>query len=312
MDVRMIRYFLAVAEEGSFRGAARREGVSQPAVSQAIALLEEEVGGRLFDRVARRVSLTAEGRLLLAPARRLVDDLEDLRTLVDRARGEVRGRLELGTTDAASIYVLPRVYRAFRRRHPGADLSVRVEGTEPLLRQMAERSVEIAIVSLSVGDRTAALPGPGFTAEPLHREELQLILSARHPLAARRRLNLADLADTPLITFKEESITRRAVAALFAAAGVEPRVAMEISSPEAIKKLVEVGLGASVLPARSVAAEVRAGTLVTPAVRGGKLHRVLGVVRDARRTASPAAQAFLELLEQVRNVPRTGAAMPGS
>lgn len=306
MDARTLRYFLAVAEEGSFRSAARREGVSQPAVSQGIALLEGEIGARLFDRVGRRVGLTPEGRLLLAPARAVLDDLSGLRNLVDRSRGAVRGRLELGTTDAASIYVLPRVYRAYRRRYPDVELSVHVEGTEPLLRQLAERTIEIAVVSLSVGERRAAPPAPGFSAEPLHREELLFILPPRHPLAGRARVSLAELADTPLITFKQESITRQAVAGLFAAAGVEPRVAMEVSSPEAIKKLVEVGLGASVLPARSVAAEVRAGTLVAPRVTGGKLRRVLGVVRDARRTASPAAEAFLELLETVRNVPRDG------
>jgi len=308
MDVRTIRYFLAVAREGSFRGAARRVGVSQPAVSQGIALLEEEVGARLFDRVARRVTLTAEGRDLLEPAQRLLDDFDSLRAHVDRSRGAVRGRLELGTTDAASIYVLPKVYRAFRRRYPEAELSVRVEGTEPLLRQLADRAIEIAIVSLAVGDRQASLPAPGYVAEPLHREELEFILPARHRLADRRHVELAELAETPLITFKEDSITRQAVGAVFAAAGVEPRVAMEMSSPEAIKKLVEVGLGISVLPSRSVAAEVRAGTLVTPAVRGVKLHRVLGIVRDSRRVPSPAARAFLELLERVRNVPSAAAA----
>jgi DNA-binding transcriptional LysR family regulator len=287
---------------GSFRAAARQQGVSQPAVSQSVALLERELGVRLLDRVARRVSLTAEGRLFLEPARRLVDDFDDLRGLVDRSRGAVRGRLELGTTDAASIYVLPKVYRAFRRRYPGVELSVRVEGTASLLRQLADRAAEIAIVSFQVGELVAVLPGPGYVAEPLHREDLQFILSARHPLAARRRIELAELARTPLITFKEDSITRRAVAQVFAEAGLEPRVAMEISSPEAIKKLVEVGLGASVLPARSVAAEVRAGTLVAPAVRDVRLQRVLAVVRDGRRQPSPAARAFLELAERVRNV----------
>ena len=114
MDLRTVRYFLAVAGEGTFRAAARREGVSQPAVSQGVALLEEEIGALLFDRVGRRVTLTAEGRMLLEPARRAVEDFEGLRHLVDRSRGAVRGRLEIGTTDAASIYVLPKVYRALR------------------------------------------------------------------------------------------------------------------------------------------------------------------------------------------------------
>ena len=220
---------------------------------------------------------------------------------MDRSRGVVRGRLELGTTDAASIYVLPEVYRTFRERYPQVELSVRVEGTESLLRQLRERAIEVAIVSLTVGGRSALPEGAGLETEPLYREELPVILSGAHPLASREEIGPEDLADVPFITFKEESVTRRAAASAFAAAGIRPNIAMEISSPEAIKKLVEAGLGASILPAGSVAAEVRAGTLATPRVRGVKLDRVLGIVRDPRRSPSPALTAFLELLAPVRN-----------
>jgi DNA-binding transcriptional LysR family regulator len=115
-------------------------------------------------------------------------------------------------------------------------------------------------------------------------------------------VTLADLAAVPLLAFKRDSVTRRAVDALFREAGLSPRVAMEMSSPEAIKRLVAVGLGASVLPARSVVAEVRARKLAALDVQGRRLERILGVVRDARRTASPAAAAFLALLEAIRNV----------
>ena len=302
MELQSIRYFLAVADAASFRRAAEHVGVSQPAVSQSIALLEAELGTRLFDRAARRVTLTPAGRDFLDPARRALAEFDALRGHLDRARGVVRGRLEIGTTDVASIYVLPRVYRTFRGQHPDVELSVRVEGTESLLRQLRDGAVELAIISLSVADRNAELPGPGFVAKPLFREQLLFLLAKSHPLAARRRLTLADLADTPLITFKADSITRRAVDDLFRAHGLAPRVAMEMSSPEAIKKLVEVGLGMSVLPAPSVRAEIRSGTLVAPTVKNARLERVLGVVWDGRRTLSPAGDAFLSMLDRVRNV----------
>jgi DNA-binding transcriptional LysR family regulator len=302
MDLRSIRYFLAVADAGSFRKAAARVGVSQPAVSQAIGALEEELGERLFDRRPREAALTPAGRLLQEPAGRLLAEFDGLPALLDRARGTVRGRLEIGTTDAASIYVLPNVYRAFGRRHPDAELSVRVEGTESLLRQVSEGTIEIAIVTLRAGAIRAELPGPGFLAEPLFREELPFLVSGRHPLVRRRRVALAELAETPLIAFKAESITRQAVDARFGSAGLAPRVAMEMSSPEAIKKLVAVGLGTATLPSRSVTAEIRSGVLAPLRVTGGNLVRVLGVVRDGRRTPSPAAAGFLELAERIRNV----------
>lgn len=303
MEYRALRYFVAVADSGSFRAAAERTGVSQPAVSQAVASLERDLGERLFDRVGRSISLTPAGGRLLDPARRVVSDFEALPTLLRAEEGEVRGRLELGTTDVASIYVLPKVYRAFRRRHPAAELSVRVEGTEPLLRQLGQGQIELAIITLSVGEHRATVPS-GFAADPLFRERLDFLVSGRHPLAGRRSISLEDLSATPLITFKADSITRQAVDSRFVEEGVVPLVAMEISSPEAIKKLVEVGLGASVLPSRSVSSEVRAGSIAVLSVRCRKLERVLGVVRDPRRTPSPAAAAFLALVERIRNVPR--------
>jgi DNA-binding transcriptional LysR family regulator len=306
MDIRSVRYFLAVAEERSFRRAAERVGVSQPAISQGIRLLEDDLGTRLFDRVSSRTSLTPDGQLFLEPARRVVAEFDGLRGHLDRSRGVVRGRLEIGTTDVASIYVLPKVYRRFRRKYPEAELSVHVEGTESLIRQLRERTIEIAIVTLAVGDREADVPEQ-FVADPLFHEELSVIVSRNHPLADRRRIELADLADTPFLSFKEGSVTRQGVDAVFGESDVFPRVAMEMSSPEAIKKLVEVGVGASVLPAQSVRAEVRSGALVVLPVPGARLTRVLGVVCARGRTPSPGAAAFLELVESIRNIPRAEA-----
>jgi DNA-binding transcriptional LysR family regulator len=301
MDARALRYFVAVADSGSFRAAARRLAVSQPAVSQAVAGLERSLAEKLFDRAGRTIRLTPAGQDLLEPARRALGELDGLPSLLDRARGIVRGRLELGTTDVASIYVLPKVYRAFRRRHPDAELSVHVEGSEPLLSLLTSGALELAIVSLRVGDVEAPVP-PSFTAMPFFREPLEFVVAANDALARRRRVTLADLAAVPLLGFKRDSVTRRAVDARFREEGLVPHVAMEMSSPEAIKRLVAVGLGASVLPARSVAAEVRARTLAALPVQGRRLERILGVVRDARRTPSPAAAAFLALLEAIRNV----------
>jgi DNA-binding transcriptional LysR family regulator len=300
VDIRALRYFLAVVDRGSFAAGARHVGISQPAVSQAVAQLEDELSTRLFDRAGRRAELTPEGRAFAESARSVVTEFDELPSRLDRARGVVRGRLELGTTDVASIYVLPEVYRLCRREYPDVELSVRVEGTESLLRQLAEHAVEIAVITLTAGDLRAEVPPP-FAAESLFREQLDFLVAPGHPLAKRREVGLGDLAPTPLISFKAESITRRAVDARFREHGVEPRVAMEMSSPEAIKKLVEVGLGAAVLPARSVASEVKAGTLVPLRIREGRLSRVLGVVRDPRRTPSPAAAAFLGLLDRVRD-----------
>ncbi len=311
METRSLRQFVAASDARSFRGAARRLAVSQPAISQGIAALEASLGVRLFDRVGRTIALTPAGAALLEPARRVLAELDSLPGLLAESSGVIRGRLELGTTDVASIYVLPKVYRAFRRRHPEAELSVHVEGSEPLLRQLREGVIELAIVSLRVGAVEAPVP-EGFSAEAFFRERLEFVVAGTDPLANRRRVTWKDLADTPLLGFKRDSVTRRAVDARFRDEGFSPRVAMEMSSPETIKRLVAVGLGAAVLPARSVAAEVRAGSLAALPVGGPRLERVLGVVRDARRTPSSPASAFLALLEGIRNVRAAPAPRPSA
>jgi DNA-binding transcriptional LysR family regulator len=182
------------------------------------------------------------------------------------------------------------------------DLSVRVEGTESLLRQLDAGTIELAVITMAVGDLIARMPSDSIRAVPLFREDLLFVVSGRNALAGRRRVPTTRLAEEPLITFKTDSITRRAVDRFFAEAGVTPRVAMEMSSPEAIKKLVQVGLGAGVLPSRSVRTEIRSGTLAAVPVRGGGLTRVLGIARDARRTPSPAAEVFARMTERIRSV----------
>lgn len=300
MDPRLLAAFFGVAETSSFRAAARRLHLSQPAVSQAVARLERELGVRLFVR-GKRVSLTPEGTRFLEPARRAHAELESLKGIFDVRPDVVRGRLELGTTDVASIYVLPRVYRMFRSRHPEVELSVRIEGSESLLAQLAASAVEIAVISLAVGDRRASLPSAAYRAEALFREDLVFVAGRRHPLAKRRQLSRRDLADHAFITFKRESITRQAIDHYFAEEEVTPRIAMEMSSPETIKRLVEVGLGTSCLPARSVRDEIRAGSLVALPVRGGKISRELGLVWNDKRGLSRAGQAFLDLARESRD-----------
>jgi len=288
-DLAPLRAFLAVAREGGFSAAARALHLTQPTVSMQIRRLEEEWGERLFEREGRRVRPTPAGAHLAAAAEEVVRAAANLAGAARDLQDVRAGDLQIGTTDVASIYVLPRAYRAFLERYPEVDLSVTVDGTLPLLEALREGRIELAVATLPV-------PGGEWETDVVDRDSLFPILPRRHPLAGRKRLRPAELANTPMIAFKGNSVTRREVDRAFAEAGVRPRVAMEISSPEAIKKLVEVGLGFAVLPERSVRAEIGAGRLASPALAGVRLERRIGVVRLRGRYLSPAARAFLAIL----------------
>ncbi|MFH1681526.1 MAG: LysR family transcriptional regulator [Candidatus Eisenbacteria bacterium] len=291
MDLPNIRAFLSVVREGGFSAAARALHLSQPSVSARLRRLEETTGEPLFEREGREVRLTAAGSHLLPIAEDLVRSADDFARAAKDFRSLKGGRLDIGTTDVASIYVLPRAYRRFVRLYPAVDLSVAVEGSVPLLEALRAGRIELAVANLPV-------EGDDLAVDAVDRDDLLPVLPTRHPLAARKRVRLEDLASIPMITFKPSSVTRREVARAFASHGLAPRIAMEISSPEAIKKLVEVGLGFAVLPARSVRAELREGRLSSPALAGLRLERRTGLIRLRSRYLSPAAQAFASLVKE--------------
>ncbi|MFH1277482.1 MAG: LysR family transcriptional regulator [Candidatus Eisenbacteria bacterium] len=291
MELANVEAFLAVVREGGFSAAARALHLSQPSVSARIRRLEEGVGEPLFERAGREARLTAAGRHLLATSEDFARAARDLRRVARDFRGLRRGNLDVGATDVASIYVLPSAFRRFTRRHPEIDLSVTVEGTEPLLGALRAGRIELAVANLPV-------PGEDVEATVVDEDRLLPVLPRTHLLANRKRIAPEDLAETPMITFKSDSVTRREVDRAFAIRGIEPRVAMEISSPEAIKKLVEVGLGFSFLPARSVRAEIRAGRVASPALTGMRLDRKIGLLRLKDRYLSPAAEAFASLIRE--------------
>ncbi len=289
MELSNIRAFVAVVREGGFSAAGRALHLTQPSVSARIARLEETLGERLLERSAGMVRLTPAGEHLLPRAESLLLASDDMARSVRDLRGLKRGALNLGVTDLASIYVLPRPFRRFHRAYPEVELSVTVEGTAPLLDALRAGRTEIAVANLPA-------EGDDLDVTEVDRDRLALLLPHRHPLAGRKRIRPTELAGTPMITFKPESITRREVSHAFAAAGIEPRVAMEISSPEAIKKLVEVGLGFAILPERSVRAELREGRLASPSIAGIRLERSIGLIRISGRYLSPAAKAFASMV----------------
>lgn len=290
MEVTPLRSLIAVARLKSVSEAARSLHLTQPAVSAHLRRLESEFGAKLVVRSGRGSALTPAGEFLVPYAERVIHGLEDLGAAAEDFRGARGGSLAIGTTDVASVYVLPRVYRRFVHAHPAIDLSVVVEGTESLLDALSEDRIELLVASLGEEERG------GLVFEAIATEKLVAILPTEHPLASRRRVRLDELAPSPLITFKSDSHTRRRISRRFAENGLSPTIGMEISSPEAIRKLVEVGLGYAFLSERSVRAAIREGRVVSPAIEGVRFERSIGIAYQRGRYLSPAADAFLALV----------------
>lgn len=286
MNLHHLRYFLAVARSGRFTRAAQDLHVTQPTVSSAIAELEDELGVRLFHR-GRQVDLTLEGRTL-------VDYAVQIEDLVDEARERVGGgapgpgdSFRFGAIDAAVIYLLPEVLREYVAENPEVELAIDVGPTSRSLVEdvLANRS-EFAIISLPY-EQTR------LRTLPVLSDEMPLVVGPAHPFADRRRVGLRQVAAERLILFQPDSVSRHIIDEHFAEAGLEPRVAMEMRSPEAMRKLVEAGVGISFLPRIAVTESLASGNLREVRVTGLSLQRQIGVAWRDGRYFGPAVRALL-------------------
>lgn len=300
MELRALKYLVSLADRGSFTAAARERFVTQPAVSIQLRKLQEELGVRLFEVSGREIRFTAAGARVLDYARRMGDLERQMISEIDDLEGLQRGVITLGTIDAASIYVLPPVFSAFRNRHPGIELRVEVSSTLPLLSGLDSGRFDVIVGTVRGRDA-----GQYETVEVL-RERLVPVAPPGHPLLGMRRGRLRALADWPFISFHRGSVTRGLVEEALRGHGVSLTVSMEIDSQEAIRNLVASGLGLSILPLPTVRDEIERGRLVEVPVRGLRIERRIGLMLRRGRYVPAPARAFLRIVGEI-----LGLEMPG-
>ncbi|SRR5579883_48491 len=244
VELRHLRYFVAVAEELHFGRAARRLNVSQPPLSQQIRQLESILGTSVFVRTSRRVELTPAGTALLDGARRTLAEAARSVAAAQRAgRGEV-DRLRVGFTDSAALAGLPELVRAYRAAHPGIHLEL-IEGTtESQLQALDHDLLDVALV------RGPVSPG-AWSAEIVRREPFVAALPGDHALARRQTVALSSLDGEPLILFPRHLAPpfHDLVTGMCRTAGFEPTVRCECAEYETILSLVAAGLGVALVPA---------------------------------------------------------------
>lgn len=290
MEIRQLRYFLSVVRLGGIGAAADANYVTQPAVSLQIQKLEEEVGERLFERRGRALAPTEAGRVLAGHAEDVLRGLDRLDTAMAGLRGLERGTLRMGNIDAASVYVLPGIYRTFHRRYPGIKIEIIVGDTAHLLDALRRGAVELATTTLPVETTE-------FETLPVYRDEMVLVAHPKHVLAGKKSVTLQDVVEAGLIAYPPRSVTRNSIEKVFSDNGLRLNATMEIASPEAIKSLTQAGLGASILPRSIVSTEIRRGSLKVIPLRSIRFLRSIGMVFRNEETLSPPARTFLEMVK---------------
>jgi DNA-binding transcriptional LysR family regulator len=288
MDFRQLRYLVALADEGNFTRAAAREHIAQPALSQQIRRLEQQLGLALVERTTRRVALTEAGRLLVARARSILADVEAAQSEMDSLRGAFSGHVSVGTMHTMGPIDVSIVLAAFHRRHPGVELTVREQSSEELAELVRLDELDMAFLSV-----TERVESHGLGLAQLVSEELVAIVPIDHRLAGRQRIELAELADDEFVSYRPGSRLRELLLSAAASAGFQPRILLESNESRRVRGLVARGMGVAILPRSDVVgpgANVKMLSLLGPAVT----RDITLAWREGRRR-SPAAAAFLTL-----------------
>jgi DNA-binding transcriptional LysR family regulator len=243
MELRHLRYFLAVAEERHFGRAAARLHIAQPPLSQQIRQLETELGVRLLDRNTRRVELTEAGAAYLERIRAVLAAVDEAGEVARRVAAGLEGRLSVGCVGSATYSLLPAVARRLREELPGVEVAFRGEmlGAQQVA-ALQRRDIDLALLRPPVDD-------PGILVRVLRSDALIVVLPDGHPLAARDRLSVADLREEDFVVHAiRDSAMHGTVRRLCERAGFEPRIRHEVVETSTLVTFVAAGLGVAIVP----------------------------------------------------------------
>ncbi|MFJ9429367.1 LysR substrate-binding domain-containing protein [Streptomyces sp. NPDC101490] len=308
MELRQLRYFVSVVDEGGFTRAAARLHLAQPGLSSQIRQLERELGQPLLDRSGRTVTPTEVGRAVLPHARAALAAVDAVRQTVDACTGLLRGRVALGLVSGATghAFDIAAFLADFHDDHPSVEVALTEDTTERMTAALLSGELDLAVLGLG-----AEAPGPGVAFRTVLDVPLAAAVAPGDPLLGRRgrtTVPLAALRDRPLICLPRGTGVRAALEHGCARAGFRPRVAFEAAAPRVLAQLAARGLGVAVLPAgeEGPGPGLRTLRIVRPGVRAR-----VAVAWRAAGPSGPAARVFLDRLRAALPEPPGGPAATG-
>lgn len=290
MHLRNVEIFCDVAARRSFSKAAKAHNVSQSSASHTVHVLEERVGAQLIDRSKRPLELTAAGEIYYDGCRKL---LGLFRRLEDRVRrvenNKVAGRLRVAAIYSVGLSQMDAYVRRFEELYPEVDLQVEYLHPDEVYGRIVSDAAELGLVSFP-------RDGGEFSCIPWQEQEMVLVVPAEHRLGGRKSVSPSELAGEDFVSFTSELTVRKQVDRWLKQAKVSVNVVHEFDNIETIKRAVEIGSGAALLPLPTVLRELELGSLAAVSVQGVDWARPLGVVHKRHKTLTTAASRFIDLL----------------
>ncbi len=285
MDINTLNAFIAVAEQGSFSSASDTLFITQSAISKRIALLEQQLDKKLFDRIGRQVNLTSAGQALLPCAQKILMSLQDARTVIDNLDDQISGTLSLASSNHIGIHRLPNTLRQFNQSYPQVKLNLSFGESETAYDGVVKGHLELALITL------APMPDPVICAQKVWTDTMHFVVSTDHPLATQQRVNLKALNQYQAILPGLKTFTRQNTSELFTQQGLALDVSMSTNNLDTIKMMVANGLGWSLLPMSMIDDQLKILSTDQP-----QIYRELGYIYHRDRTLSNAAKQFIQLL----------------
>ena len=287
MDNQNLKAFITVANSGSFSESAEQLHLTQSAISKRIAQLEHQIGKKLFDRIARQVTLTEAGTELLPRALRILQEYENALQAINDLSGEASGTLRLAISHHLGLNRLPPVLKQFAQQYPKVTLDIEFMDSEKAYEQVLHGQSEVAIITLALESHH------NIHSQKIWNDPLRFICAQDHPLATLTKPELKDLAEYPIILPGLNTYTGRIIQNLFQQEGIPLKAPMSTNYLETISTMVEIGLGWSVLP------ETLVRELHVMPFEQVSIARELGYIHHMKRSLSNAAVAFLGMMDAV-------------
>jgi DNA-binding transcriptional LysR family regulator len=284
-----LKLFRDIAQTRSFSRGASMNGVSQSAASQCIQDLEKELGVELLDRSTRPLVVTQAGQVYSEFCRDVLRRKEEFEASLDRMKQEVEGRVHVAAIYSVGLSEMVELEREFARRQPEARLEVEYLRPEKIYSAVLSDAVDLGLVSYPE-------PSREITVIPWREEEMVLAVSPYHPLAARGRIEPAELDGVDFVSFDEDLPIRREIDRFLRDHGVVVNHTLHFDNLQMIKEAVAHQVGVSIMPARIMQDEITQGRLVPIPIAAPELYRPLGIIHRKKKRFQRVAQAFLDLL----------------
>lgn len=291
-DLRQLRAFVSVADEGSFTLAAKKLFLTQSAISHSMKALEDSLGCRLLERLGKKTVLTEEGEVFLRRCRRVLGELEDAGRELDGLKRWGQGRIRIGAPHSLCQFLLPTVLREFRDCFPRCEPTIEADDTAKLLERMADHDLDIVL-----GLRTKSTPTEGY--RKIFSDKMIFVVPPMHPWAETGRVNPDDIEKVQFIIYARATETHRLVEEHFEKLGIRPRPPLVLGDMEAIKGMAKIGLGVGIVAPWVAKREFDEGSLIPIPVGGEAIEREWGLFFKSDRILSLIEETFAGIAEMV-------------